>query len=508
MQKRRLVINAFMSVVQLIVNAIILFLLYKFILRMIGVDKLGIWSMVMAITSLSRFGDLGISSSVVKYVAKYLAQGKEFMISSVIETSVISIGLFIGLLSALFYYFAPWLLSFIIPNDSIGIALSILPYALISLWITSVSGVFQNALDGLQKIYIKAIILTGGTILNFIICLIFVPVHGIMALAYAQLIQSICVAFFTWYFLKQNILLLPYFSYKWNKRAFKEMISYGINAQIAFIVGILCDPVTKGLLSRFGGLSTVGYYEMASRIVTQFRAIITTANQALVPAIAELQENNKEYIKTVYKESYRLLIFIAIPSFFLLISLTPYISQILIGHTEQEFIFFSIALSIAFMINTLNIPAYNTNLGIGYLRWNTISLIVMATLNIITGYILGHFFKETGVLIGWCISVICSGFIVIISFHIGNKISFKNLFPPEILFNIISNIAGLLISFKIYNSYYNYNHKHIFAILITTLFMIILIISFYTYPDRNRILEFTRRELISFKSPPVQNFDK
>jgi O-antigen/teichoic acid export membrane protein len=52
---------------------------------------------------------------------------------------------------------------------------------------------------------------------------------------------------------------------------------------------MLYDPITKALLTKFGGLSLVGYYEMANKLIYQIRSLKVSANQILVPAFADLK---------------------------------------------------------------------------------------------------------------------------------------------------------------------------------------------------------------------------
>ncbi|HSW36364.1 MAG TPA: hypothetical protein VLH18_07155, partial [Candidatus Limnocylindrales bacterium] len=66
MQKRQVLINAIMSVVQVVAIGVILFILYRFLLDTIGIDKLGVWSIVLATTSVATIANLGLSASVVK----------------------------------------------------------------------------------------------------------------------------------------------------------------------------------------------------------------------------------------------------------------------------------------------------------------------------------------------------------------------------------------------------------------------------------------------------------
>ena len=62
-----------MTIAQVVVSSVILFFLYRYLLNTIGVAKLGVWSVVMAAASASRMSELGLSGSVVKFVAKYKA---------------------------------------------------------------------------------------------------------------------------------------------------------------------------------------------------------------------------------------------------------------------------------------------------------------------------------------------------------------------------------------------------------------------------------------------------
>ncbi len=66
MQKRQILINALMSIVQIIIISVVLFILYKFLLKTIGVEQLGIWSLVLATTSVSQIANFGLSGSVFR----------------------------------------------------------------------------------------------------------------------------------------------------------------------------------------------------------------------------------------------------------------------------------------------------------------------------------------------------------------------------------------------------------------------------------------------------------
>ncbi len=320
MQKRQILINAIMSVMQIIIISAVLFILYKFLLHTIGIEELGIWSLILASTSVTQIASFGLSASVVKFVAKYIARGEEENVSGVIQTASLSVAAFVGLILLIGYPIAKWVLGLVIPNEFLPLALSILPYSFFALWIMIVTSIFQGGLDGYQRIDIRSLLLVGSAIINLLLCFILAPLYGLIGVAYARVIQNIIILISSWFLLKRYVHSLPFFPYKWKRSLFKEIIGYGINFQVINVLAMFYDPVTKVLLSKFGGLSMVGFYEMASRMIKQFRELIISANQVLVPAIADLKEKTPNKIQSIYLTSYQLIFYLSIPLYSLIIA--------------------------------------------------------------------------------------------------------------------------------------------------------------------------------------------
>lgn len=456
-QKRQVLINAVMSIVQVVWLGIILFILYQFLLRTIGVEQLGIWSVVLATTAVTRITDFGLSGSVVKFVAKYIARGEQDSVAGVVQTAALSVGALIGLILLAVYPFAGWLLGYIIPESGLKLALSILPYAFISLWVTAITSVFQAGLDGCQRVDLRSILLIAGATFHLLLSFTLVPTHGLIGLAYAQVIQASAVLVGSWLLLKRFCIALPVVPHRWSRSLFREMVGYGVNFQIVSIFQMLYDPITKGLLTKFGGLTMVGYYEMASKMIHQFRALIVSANQVLVPTIADLQEKEPEIIQKIYKKSYHLLVYFALPLYSIIIASTPMISELWIGRYEPIFVFFSILLAIGWLFNTLGAPAYFANLGIGDLRWNTGGHIMIGLLNAALGLLFGKLYGGTGVVIAWILSLAIGSDAIVLAYHLRHKIPLKELVPKESRGIVLACGVSLLASLFVYYRFYDSN---------------------------------------------------
>jgi O-antigen/teichoic acid export membrane protein len=491
-QHRRVFINAIMSLVQIVLVSGVLFFLYKFLLKILGVEQFGIWSLILAVTSVTQVANLGLFGSVVKFVAKYVARNEDKNVSRVIQTAGISIGVIIGFVILAGYPLIKWLLGLVVPTSSLSLAMDILPLALFSLWLTAITGVFQSAIDGFQKIYIRNLLTIGGSIFYALLCFIFAPKYRLIGLAYAQIINNTAILIVSWVLIRRLLPVLPVFPYQWNKDIFKEIINYGINFQIITITGMFAEPTTKTLLSKFGGLSMVGYYEMANRMVLQFRALIVSANQVLVPTIAELQEKSPERIRSVYLTNYNLLFYLAFSFYTLIIISTPLISEIWIGHYERIFIVFAILLAIGWFLNTLSVASYFANLGTGNLRWNVIGHIIAAILNIILGFALGFLFNGYGVVFAWVVALSLGSAVFCVAYHVSNRIPLINLFPtdsrPMFVFCTIILLIFLLLQFGFYHIF----STIILNIAVSLFFSLPIFISFYFHPVRKQLSEWLK----------------
>ena len=487
-QKRQVFINAIMSIVQVVSLGGILFIFYRFLLATIGVEQLGVWSLVLATTAVTRISDFGLSASVVKFVAKYVARGEHETVAGIIQTAVLSIGTCTGLILLALYPFARWLLGLVVPGAELESAVSILPFALVSLWLMLITGVFQSGLDGYQRTDLRSVLLIGGATFHFLLGFVLVPTYGLMGLAYAQVIQTSIVLVGSWLLLKRYLPILPTIPCRWNYSLFREMIGYSISFQAISIAQMLYDPVTKWLLTRFGGLVMVGYYEVASRMVLQFRALIVAGNQVLVPAVADLQEKKPEATQVIYSNSYRLLIYLALPLYSIIVVCTPVISRLWIGHYEGMFVLFAILLATGWFLNTLNTPAYFVNLGTGELRWNTISHIVIGLLNGGLGLLLGKLYGGVWVVVAWVFSLAIGSSMIALAYHLRHKISLSELLPRESRMTALACVIGMLIALLMYYSAY-----HLFSIitaggLALLLFLVVVAPSLWLHPMRKHLM--------------------
>jgi O-antigen/teichoic acid export membrane protein len=429
MTRRQVLRNASFSVLQVVVVAATLLVLYRILLETIGIQKLGIWSLVLASTSLTGVGGLGMPGSIVKFVAKYDARGERRNAERVVQTALWSIAIFSGILLIAVYPACSYLLSVAMPAGGLLDARSILPHALFSVWLMLLASVVYSALDGLQRFDLRGSTLVVGSVLNLGLCAVLASRLGLTGVAWAKIGQNAFLLVLSTALLAKCLRSASWLRPGWSRPLFKESFGYGINFQLMSLTNMLLDPTTKGLLSKFGSLEMLGYYEMAARLVTQLRSIIVSANAVLVPVVAEQQEKRPENVARLYLATYSVLFTLALPAFALLMVCLPVISTLLIGRYEPMFALFGSLLCAGWFLNTLNAPAFFTYMGIGELGWSLTSQVAVAILNVALGVALGMQFDGVGVVCGWVLALSIGSSLVYLSFHGRYAIRIGALFP-------------------------------------------------------------------------------
>ena len=304
-----------------------MFLIYRYLASTIGIAKIGVWSVVIASASTARIADLGLSIGVTRFVAKYLTVGENERAAKIIETGIITVSATSAIVFLITYPFLSKILCHIFNPKHIVDAEKLLPYALFSLWITIVSEIIQSGLDGCQRMVARACLVVGGQSLLLVSAILLVPEFGIIGLAWAQIGQGIFIMIFGWCLLRHNLPFLSQIPVYWKLNTFREMFRYGFNVQISSFVMILFDPLTKVLMTRFGGATAAGYFEMASQIAIKLRSLIIFANKAIVPKVTQINEISPIWLPKIYQENLKVLILISLPVFTLFFAWSDWFSS-------------------------------------------------------------------------------------------------------------------------------------------------------------------------------------
>lgn len=372
-----------------------------------------------------------MTASVVRFVAMYRARQDQESAAVVVETSLLSIALFLALGLGAAYPLLVAALRWAMPTEHLGLAVAVLPYALFALWINCISSVVLGALDGCQRAGLRNLVLIGVNLVFFGAAILLASRLGIYGLAVAQIIQATASLCLSWMVLRHVLPTTKRIPHRWSFSTFREMFSYSANFQVTAVTAMLFDPLTKILMGKFGGLGAAAYYEMANQLVTKVRSVIVSANQVMVPVVAETAENERHVLPSLYTRSYSAVFLASVPIYLALAISVPLVSDLWIGRIEPQFLVFAYVLVAAYFVNNLEVPAHFDNLGTGSLRWNTIGQATMSILNGALGFAMGMGFGASGISAASGSSIVVGSLIVLFAVQRKYQLPVSRLVPTE-----------------------------------------------------------------------------
>jgi O-antigen/teichoic acid export membrane protein len=428
----------------------------------LGIEQIGLWSLITAITSFGNIGTFGFSGSLIKYTAELQSRKQGFEIIGVLNSCILIITLFLLVFLAIIYVASILFLDLIIDIRFLKLGFSLLPFSFLIFYFTSMGSLILSVIEGLNKNWQKNIILIMSTLVLLFCVPSFIQKYGIYGLFYSQIIQAVCTFILSFLLIKLNIKQYKFSTFTTNRELIIGIANYGLKFQLVSILQMLCEPITKFFLSRYGGLSLLGVFEMASRLIIQTRIILSTMTTNLLPKLVDVNiTQSKEKVQELFIKVFKLNYDIFSIVFGLILLFCPIIVRLWLGEINEELIFMIRILTVAWFINSTMIVPYVYNLGSGDLKANIISHGLMASLNLTFGLGIALFNLDAyNFVYGWALSLIIGSIYLLVEYTKRNKINIYSIF----FMNEIVILSIVLINFVMLYFTSKLTHLNLFII--------------------------------------------
>ena len=416
--RRRLLINSAAGAIQALLSGAVLFVLYRILLKHIGSEQIGIWSLLMAWLSLGRLADLGLPGGMVRFAATAFADGENSHAIAIlrkgifIACSLTAIAIIIEIM--IIWAYKP---AYLFHRSDVT---KLLVFGGLATWLSCVSVAIRAGLDALQRVDLRHITTIVQNILLLLGVCIFVSSSGLMGLMLAQLIATGATVIFTiWALIHELSRRMPAenslpIGNSIHAEATSNLLAYGLPFQATTVSGLLLDPLVRLLLGSFAGLAAIGWYEMASRLTTQVRLVIVNSMETLVPHIAALgDKQRKKHIDNDYCRVFAINLTLVSVGMSLLIINLPLIGLFWIGSNQPLFLLYSTLLAYAWWFNALAAPAYYIAQGLGVQRWNVTGQVTMAVVNVLIGFALGILYGGMGIVVAFALALVIGSMVIL-----------------------------------------------------------------------------------------------
>lgn len=289
--------------------------LSPYILHHLGDTAFGLWILIFSITGYYGLFDLGIRSSIVRYVAKYSATSQQEEMNQLVNTATFSYTA-IGILAMAVTLIAAYYVNsiFHIPAEFVSTARWLLLMSGASVSLGFPLGVFSGILEGLQRFYLLNFTSIGSTLLRAVLIVIALQ-HGKGLLTVALITVSMpllsglinAAAVFR----HLNLRLGPQYV---SRTSMRKIASYSGTTFLIIVAGRLRFKTDALVIGTFVSAAAVTYFTIGSRLVDYASEVVSSLAQIFVPMSSQSQaKGDLDALRKIFVVGNRACSFIIFP---------------------------------------------------------------------------------------------------------------------------------------------------------------------------------------------------
>jgi len=297
------------------VNVVVGIFLSPYILHRLGDEAFGLWILIFSVTGYYGLFDLGIRSSIVRYVARYSATDEQEELNGLVNTAMFSYS-GIGVLTMVFTLIATFYLTSIlrIPADFVATARWMLLIVGTSVSLGFPLGVFGGILEGLQRFYLLNFINIGSTLVRALLIvmalrrgggLLTIAVITVTLPLLGGLVNAIAV------FRHLKIRLAARYV---SRSSFRRIASYS-GTTFLIIMGARLRFKTDALvIGTFVSAAAITYFTIGARLIDYASEVVSSLAQIFLPMSSHSQaKGDLEGLRKIFVVGNRACAFIIFP---------------------------------------------------------------------------------------------------------------------------------------------------------------------------------------------------
>ncbi|MFZ0798440.1 MAG: flippase [Terriglobales bacterium] len=333
LEKRQILKNVGSSWSALAINVIVGIFISPFILHRLGDAAFGVWVVIFSVTGYYGLFDLGIRSSIIRYVSKYTATGDREKLAQFINTALFTytcIGMVSMVLTALLSSSVEHL--FKVPPEMHSQARLLLLMVGASVSLSFPLGVIGGMLEGLQRFYILNWTSIGATLVRAALIVHFLH-HGYGLLTVALLTVSLpIISSILRGIVVFRLCPVPLGMKYVDRASFRHMANYGGTTFLVLVAARLRFRTDALVLGTMMSAVAVTWFSIGARIVDYAQEFVSSLAQVFVPMSSHSEATGDlDRVRKIYIAGNRVCAFLIFPITAILILFGKHIIRIWMG---------------------------------------------------------------------------------------------------------------------------------------------------------------------------------
>jgi O-antigen/teichoic acid export membrane protein len=325
------------------------FVLAPIMLSRLGLAQFGVWAVTGALAQYARLLDLGVTTSLSRFVAEFDARGERRAIEETIGVGVLAVTA-VGMVVIAAAVASAGLVSDVVGVLDTGeMRLVLVASAAISTTYL-IDGVITAIPVGLRRMGPPNVALTAGNVVNFVFSVVALLLStelttyalANLAAAVVSLVFVVVSLFWVW---KRPFLRRPTFGRT------REIVVFGVKSQLVTLANLVSVQTDKLIIAAMLGPRTAGAYDIGNRVVQGIFSLGVLTLSALIPtATADLVKRGKTVIAEYFTRYTVRSLAIALPLFGTVCVSVPYLLVAWLGETPPDSVEIIVLLSVSFAV--------------------------------------------------------------------------------------------------------------------------------------------------------------
>jgi len=290
MRKSEIIKNVGSSWFALGVNVVVGIFLSPYILHRLGDEAFGLWILIFSATGYYGLFDLGIRSSIVRYIAKYSATEEYDELNRLVNTAMFSysgIGAVAMCITLIAAYYVDSI--FRIPADFVVTARWLLLMVGTSVSLGFPLGVFSGILEGLQRFYLLNFTSISSTLIRALLIVVALRHgRGLLTVALVTVSLPLLNQFVNAAAVFRHLPLRLGIQYV-NRSSLRRIASYSGTTFLIIVAGRLRFKSDALVIGTFVSAAAVTYFTIGARLVDYSSEVVSSLAQLFVPMSSQSQ---------------------------------------------------------------------------------------------------------------------------------------------------------------------------------------------------------------------------
>src|SRR6267378_1763325 len=300
-EKGQIIKNISSSWFSLGINIVTGIFLSPFILHHLGDTAFGVWVLIFSVTGYYGLFDLGIRSSVVRYVSKFTATNENEELAKVVNTSLFSyscIGLASMVVTLLLCFYVDHVFAKI-PPEMIPTARWLLLMVGGSVALGFPLGVFNGFLEGLQRFYILNWSNVIATLLRTVLIVVVLNRgYGLIMVAFITIVLPM-IASLIRAVIAMQLRPVPLGAKYVDRATFRRIANYSSSTFLIMVAGRLKFKTDEIVIGTMISAAAVTYFNIGNRVCAFIIFPICATLIILGKSVIQVWMG-KKYVETSY----------------------------------------------------------------------------------------------------------------------------------------------------------------------------------------------------------------